>query len=104
MMNLLILDQFARDLKRALELGYPELFIHAAAGEDEIGDFASRMDILLTIRISDEAIKNASRLQWIKVRTAGVDWILDLPLSQERDPGDIHSRDSWPSCRRWRCF
>ena len=79
MINLLILDQSAREIKKALEPKFPELVIHAAAGEEEIGDFVSRMDILLTIRISDETIRNASRLQWIQVRTAGVDWILNLP-------------------------
>jgi D-2-hydroxyacid dehydrogenase (NADP+) len=79
MMNLLILDQFARDIKRTLELRFPEVFVHAATREEEIGDFVFRMDILLTLRISDETIRNASRLQWIQVRTAGVDWILTLP-------------------------
>lgn len=79
MMNLLILDQFAQDIKRALELRFPEVFVHAATREEEIGDFVFRMDILLTLRISDETIRNASRLQWIQVRTAGVDWILNLP-------------------------
>jgi D-2-hydroxyacid dehydrogenase (NADP+) len=79
MTNLLILDQAAQDIKRALEPKFPEVAIHAAAGEEEIGDFVAEMDILLTIRISDEVLRNASRLQWIQVRTAGVDWILNLP-------------------------
>jgi len=78
-MNLLILDPFAQDLKKALVPKFPGVSMHAAAEEEEIGDFAETMDILLTIRISDEVIKKASRLQWIQARTAGVDFILDLP-------------------------
>ena len=78
-MNLLILDQFAGDLKRALESKFPEVSIRAVAREEELGDFVAEADILLTMRISDKWIRKASRLQWIQVRTAGVDPILNLP-------------------------
>ncbi len=78
-MNLLILDPFARDLERVLEPKFPEVSIHAVTGEEEIGDFVKQTDILLTLRVSDEVIRKASRLQWIQARTAGVDAILNLP-------------------------
>src|SRR3990170_314535 len=78
-MNLLILDQFAQDLQKVLAPKFPGISIHAVAEEGEIGDFVEGMDILLTIKISDEVIKKASRLQWVQARTAGVDSILNLP-------------------------
>jgi phosphoglycerate dehydrogenase-like enzyme len=78
-MNLLILDPLADDYKKALQLKFPELFIHAAKKEDEIGDFIEKADILLLIRISNELIKKASNLKWIQALTTGVDYIINLP-------------------------
>ena len=78
-MNLLILDQFAQDLQKVLAPKFPGISIHGVAEEGEIGDFVEGMDILLTIKISDEVIKKASMLQWVQARTAGVDSILNLP-------------------------
>jgi phosphoglycerate dehydrogenase-like enzyme len=78
-MNLLILDQFAGDLKGALKPKFPEVSIRAVAREEDLGDFVSETDVILTIRISDVWIRKASKLQWIQVRTAGVDPILNLP-------------------------
>lgn len=78
-MQLLILDQGAEDYKKALEPKFPEVSIHAAAREEEIGDLIEKVDILLTIRISDELIKKASKLQWIQSMITGVDYIINLP-------------------------
>jgi phosphoglycerate dehydrogenase-like enzyme len=78
-MNLLILDQLAEEYEKALQPKFPEVFIHAAKEEEEIGEFIEKMDILLTFRISDELIQRASKLQWIQSLATGVDYIVNLP-------------------------
>jgi len=78
-MHLLILNQSAENYKKALAPKFPELSIHAVAKEEEIGNFIEKMDILLTIRISDKLIKKASKLKWIQALTTGVDYIINLP-------------------------
>jgi phosphoglycerate dehydrogenase-like enzyme len=78
-MNLLILDPFADEYKKALQSKFPEISIHAARKEDEVGDFIEKADILLLIRISHELIKKASNLKWIQALTTGVDYIISLP-------------------------
>jgi phosphoglycerate dehydrogenase-like enzyme len=78
-MHLLILNQSADAYKKALAPKFPELSIHAVAKEEEIGNFIEKMDILLTIRISDNLIKKASKLKWIQALTTGVDYIIHLP-------------------------
>ena len=78
-MNLLVLNQLAEDYKKALGQTFPGVIVHPAKNEDEVGDFIERMDILLTIRISDELLKRASKLQWIHTITTGVDYLIHLP-------------------------
>ena len=78
-MNLLVLNPLAEDYKRALGQKFQELVVHPAKNEDEIGDFIEQMDILLTVRISDELLKKASKLQWIHTITTGVDYLINLP-------------------------
>jgi len=78
-MNLLILNELAEDYKRVLEKRFPEVSVHPAKNEDEVGDFIERTDILLTVRISDGLLKKASKLQWIHTITTGVDYIINLP-------------------------
>jgi phosphoglycerate dehydrogenase-like enzyme len=78
-MNLLILDPRADEYKKALLPKFPEVSIHSAQKEEEIGDFIEKADILLVIRISNEAIKKASKLKWIQALTTGVDYIINLP-------------------------
>jgi phosphoglycerate dehydrogenase-like enzyme len=78
-MNLLILEQLAEEYRKALQPKFPEVIIHAAKNEDEIGDFIEKMDILLTFRISEELIQRASKLQWIQSLATGVDYIVNLP-------------------------
>jgi len=58
---------------------FPEVVIHAAAQEGEVGKFIEETDILVTIRISDDLLKKASKLKWIHALTTGVDYIVNLP-------------------------
>jgi len=83
-MDLLILNQFADYYKSKLGPQFPELSIHAVAEEEEVGDLMEETDILMTIKITDETMKKASRLQWIQAMTTGVDFFLKLP-SLRRD-------------------
>src|SRR4030042_4495080 len=78
-MNILILEQNAEEYKKVLQPKFPEVSIHAAKEEDEIGDFIEKMDILLAFRISDELVQRASSLQWIQSLATGVDYIINLP-------------------------
>jgi len=78
-MNLLILENRAAEYKKALSPKFPEVVIHAAAQEAEVGKFIEQADILMTIRISDDLIKKASKLKWIHAITTGVDYIVNLP-------------------------
>jgi len=78
-MKLLILEQRAKDYLNGLKPKFPEVEIHAATQEEEVGKFIEEADILLTIRISDELLKKALKLQWIHALTTGVDYIVNLP-------------------------
>ncbi|HUL32009.1 MAG TPA: D-2-hydroxyacid dehydrogenase [Thermodesulfobacteriota bacterium] len=78
-MNLLILEQRADEYKKALSPKFPEVVIHAAAQEAQVGKFIEEADILMTIRISDDLIKKASKLKWVHAMTTGVDYIVNLP-------------------------
>ncbi len=78
-MNLLVLEQRAEEYKKALSPKFPGVVIQAAAMEEEVGKFIEQADILLTIRISDELLRKASKLQWIHALTTGVDYIVNLP-------------------------
>jgi D-2-hydroxyacid dehydrogenase (NADP+) len=78
-MNLLILESLADKYERALQPKFPEVSIHSARNEEEVGNFIERADILLAIRISDPLIKKASKLRWIHALTTGVDYIVNLP-------------------------
>ena len=78
-MNLLILEQRAETYKKVLSPKFPEVVIHAAAQEAEVGKFIDETDILVTIRISDDLLKKASKLKWVHALTTGVDYIVNLP-------------------------
>ncbi len=78
-MKLLILDQRAGEYKKALSAKFPDVVVHAAAQEAEVGKFIEETDILVTIRISDDLIKKASKLKWVHALTTGVDYIVNLP-------------------------
>ena len=78
-MNLLILDQRAEDYKKALSSKFPGVVMHAAVQEAQVGDFIKEADILMTIRISDDLLKKASKLKWVHAMTTGVDYLVNLP-------------------------
>ena len=78
-MNLVIFDPLAEDYKRHLEPLFPEMVIFASTDEKEVGGFIQEADILFTGKISDETIQKSTRLQWIQAKTAGVDYLLNLP-------------------------
>jgi phosphoglycerate dehydrogenase-like enzyme len=78
-MNLLILENRAADYKKALSPKFPEVIIHAATQEAEVGKFIEEADVLLTIRISNDLLKKASRLKWVHALTTGVDYLMNLP-------------------------
>ncbi len=78
-MNLLVLNELAEDYKKKLVKEFPDVAVHSARNEDEVGDFIERAEILLTVRISDTLLKKASKLQWIHTITTGVDYIVNLP-------------------------
>jgi D-2-hydroxyacid dehydrogenase (NADP+) len=82
--NLLILDKQADEYKRALKPKFPEVRIHAAISEKEVGDFISKAHIILTFKISDGLLQRASNLRWIQALATGVDALVRLPsLKQE---------------------
>jgi D-2-hydroxyacid dehydrogenase (NADP+) len=78
-MHLLVLNQDAEHIHNVLAPKFPELTIHAATSENEVGDIIGEADILLAIRISDALIKKASKLKWIQCMITGTDYITNLP-------------------------
>jgi phosphoglycerate dehydrogenase-like enzyme len=83
-MHLLIVDQLAQDFKKALEPKFPELSIDTVIKTEDIGDFIEKAEMLLimgppAIKISDEMMKKASKLQWIQSIISGVDFLINLP-------------------------
>ena len=78
-MNLLVLNELAERYKKILDKKFPEVVVHAATNEEEVGDFIGKTEILLAVRITDGLLKKASKLQWIHTITTGVDYILNLP-------------------------
>lgn len=78
-MHVLIIDEDAKYYEKRLAEKFPELVIHAVEREDEVGAFIQKADILVAKRISNDLMKEASRLQWIQSVLTGVDYILSLP-------------------------
>ena len=78
-MNVLVLDKLAEGYKEAISEKFPELVIHAATSEKEVGEFIAQADVLLCARISDGLMQKASKLQWIQAVTTGTDYITRLP-------------------------
>jgi D-2-hydroxyacid dehydrogenase (NADP+) len=78
-MNLLILEQRAEEYKKALSPKFPAMVIYATTQEAQVGKFIEQADILMTIRVSDDLIKKASKLKWVHAMTTGVDYIVKLP-------------------------
>jgi D-2-hydroxyacid dehydrogenase (NADP+) len=78
-MNLLIIDDRVAYIKKQIGSKFPELNIHGANDEGEVGDFAEKADILLAIKVSDEMLRRAKKLKWIQSMITGVDFFLNLP-------------------------
>jgi D-2-hydroxyacid dehydrogenase (NADP+) len=78
-MNVLILEQRAEEYKKILAPKFPDVVIHAATREEDVGSFIEKADALLTIRISDGLFKKAKNLKWVHAFTTGVDYIVNLP-------------------------
>lgn len=78
-MNVLVLDKLAEGYKKALNERFPELVVHAAAKEEDVGEFIGRADILLCARISDALMQKAVNLKWIQAVTTGTDYLTRLP-------------------------
>jgi D-2-hydroxyacid dehydrogenase (NADP+) len=78
-MNLLIIDDRVAYIKQQIASKYPELVIHGANDEGEVGDFVEKADILLSIKASDDLLGRAKQLKWIQSMITGVDFFLKLP-------------------------
>lgn len=80
-MHLIILDdtEEKEGYRAAVESNFPELTVHAFSNEENIGDLIEEADILFTRKISDGLLQRAKKLQWIQVKTSGVNYIVDLP-------------------------
>ncbi len=79
-MYVLISDHDADQYKKALTPLFPEIEFHAVTREADIRDHVEKMDVLVTVyRVSDELLKQAVKLQWIQVLTAGVNYLLERP-------------------------
>jgi D-2-hydroxyacid dehydrogenase (NADP+) len=63
----------------AVKAGFPEVSVKAFSREEDIGGLIEEADVLLTRKISDGLLRRAKRLQWIQVKTSGVNYIVDLP-------------------------
>ena len=82
-MKCLIINSEAEYIKSLLEPRFPELQIHAAIDEDEVGEFIEGTEIIITKRISDDLVKRASKLKWIQSMLSGVDNMINLPSFKE---------------------
>jgi D-2-hydroxyacid dehydrogenase (NADP+) len=79
-MYVLISDHEAGEYKKALAPMFPEIEFHAVTREADIQEHVGKMDVLVTVfRVSDELLKQAVKLKWIQVTTAGVNYLLDRP-------------------------
>jgi D-2-hydroxyacid dehydrogenase (NADP+) len=78
-MHLLIIDDRAAYIQKHIAAKFPELVIHGANDESEVGDSAEKADIILAIKVSDELARRAKRLKWVQSMATGVDFFLNLP-------------------------
>ena len=79
-MNILVLDPRAARYKELLDPLFPEYAIHAAANEDEIGDFITGAEVIVALEhnFNDPLIAKASNLKWTQVLTTGYGTVLSL--------------------------
>ena len=78
-MHLLIIDDRVAYIQKHIAAKFPELVIHGANDESEVGDSAEKADIILAIKVSDELARRAKRLKWVQSMATGVDPFMNLP-------------------------
>ena len=79
-MDLVIAEPSAEEIKKELQVDFPEVTMVAVAKEEEIRPHVDKMQILVTLfRVSDDILKQAIHLKWIQVMTSGVNYILNRP-------------------------
>jgi D-2-hydroxyacid dehydrogenase (NADP+) len=79
-MYLVIAEPSAEEIKKELQVDFPEVTMVAVAREEEIRSHVDKMQILITLfRVSDDILKLAIHLKWIQVMTSGVNYILNRP-------------------------
>jgi len=79
-MVLVIAEPSAEEIKKELQVDFPEVTMVAVAKEEEIRPHVDKMQILVTLfRVSDDILKQAIHLKWIQVMTSGVNYILNRP-------------------------
>jgi phosphoglycerate dehydrogenase-like enzyme len=84
-MNLLIIGHDAQEFRQMLGPKFPELSLHAVADEAAAAQFVDSADILMAIRVSDDLLARAARLQWIQSIISGTDYFEELPTFRRRD-------------------
>jgi phosphoglycerate dehydrogenase-like enzyme len=77
--NLLILDTWGEEYRKALEPEFSDLDIRSSKDESGVGDIIGQARILLAFNISDELMRKAVQVDWIQALGTGVDSILSLP-------------------------
>jgi phosphoglycerate dehydrogenase-like enzyme len=79
-MYVLVADWDAERIAKALKATFPEHEIHAVTSEAAIRGHVEKMEILVTVfRVADDLLRDAVRLQWIQIMTAGVNYVLGRP-------------------------
>jgi phosphoglycerate dehydrogenase-like enzyme len=72
------LDPEAKNTIEILQPKFPQINMHAAHKESEVGDFIEKADIILAVFLSNALIQRAKNLKWIQSLISGVDKILCL--------------------------
>jgi D-2-hydroxyacid dehydrogenase (NADP+) len=85
-MNVLILsaEHDPQEFKDHLITGFPDVTFLAVKGEDEVGDFIEKAEVLVALRISDSLLARAKNLKWIHCTITGTDYIENLPSFKAR--------------------
>lgn len=79
-MYVLVADWDAETIAAALKAKFPGHEIHGVASEAAIREHVAKMEILVTVfRVADDLLRDAVRLQWIQIMTAGVNYVLGRP-------------------------
>jgi D-2-hydroxyacid dehydrogenase (NADP+) len=77
-------DQNVEEFKNYLTGDFPEVTFWATQKEAEAEEHVAEADILVTLRISDQLLGQAKKLQWIQSMITGTDMIETLPSFKAR--------------------